>query len=60
MPEKAKIFFVDKNIHGAYVVYNSEGVKQYYGYTKQEVIKRYRQTGQTFINQVSINKSNTI
>lgn len=45
MPEKAKIFFIDRNVRGAYVVYGSEGVKQYYGYTKQEVIKRYQQTG---------------
>ena len=34
MPEKAKIFFISQNLRGAYVVYGSEGVKQYYGYTK--------------------------
>ena len=27
MPEKAKVFFIDRNIHGAYVVYGSEGVR---------------------------------
>ena len=50
MPEKAKVFFIDKNIHGAFVVYGSEGVKQYYGCTKAQVQEKYRQEGKTFIN----------
>lgn len=36
-----KIFFMTKNIHGAWVVYGIEGVKQYYGYTKAEARQRY-------------------
>lgn len=48
MPEKAKIFFISQNLRGAYVVYGSEGVKQYYGYTKQEAVRLYQQSGRTF------------
>lgn len=36
MPEKAKVFFIDRNVHGAWVVYGSEGIKHYYGYTMAE------------------------
>ena len=50
MPEKAKVFFIDRNIHGAYVVYGSEGVKQYYGCTKQQAKSMYQQSGKTFVN----------
>lgn len=50
MPEKAKVFFIDRNIHGACVVYGSEGVKQYYGYTKQQAKSMYQQSGKTFVN----------
>ena len=50
MPDKAKVYFVDRNVHGAYVVYGSEGVKQYYGYTKSQAVEKYRQDGRTFIN----------
>lgn len=35
------VFFMEKNIHGAWVVYGTEGVKQYYGYTKAEARKKY-------------------
>ena len=28
------VFFMEKNIRGAWVVYGIDGVKQYYGYTK--------------------------
>ena len=37
------IFFSEKNIHGAWVVYGINGVKQYYGYTKKEAEDRYRE-----------------
>ena len=50
MSEKAKVFFIDRNIHGAYVVYGSEGVKQYYGCTKQQAKEMYQQSGKTFVN----------
>lgn len=50
MPEKAIVFFVEKNIHGGYVVYGSEGIKQYYGVTKAQAKKLYQQSGKTFVN----------
>lgn len=50
MPEKAKVFFIDRNVHGAWVVYGSEGVKQYYGCTKEQARKQYQLSGKTFVN----------
>lgn len=38
------IFFAEQNIHGAWVVYGSEGVKQYYGYTKAQAIEKYKKS----------------
>ena len=38
------IFFSERNIHGAWVVYGTEGVKQYYGYTKAESEALYRES----------------
>lgn len=38
------IFFVERNIYGAWVVYGTEGVKQYYGYTKAEAEALYRES----------------
>lgn len=44
------IYFSEKNVHGAWVVYGLMGVKQYYGYSKREAEKRYREEyKQTFI-----------
>lgn len=36
------IYFAERNIRGAWVVYGLCGVKQYYGYTRKEAIARYR------------------
>ena len=55
MTEKAKIFFVERNIRGACVVYGSEGVKQYYGYSKSQAKKMYQESGRTFMNRRLIN-----
>lgn len=38
---KNPIFFMEKNIRGAWVVYGELGVKQYYYYTKEEAKKMY-------------------
>ena len=38
-----EIYFTEKNIYGAWVVYGLIGVKQYYGYTKRESERRYRE-----------------
>lgn len=38
---KSCISFIEKNIHGAVVVYGLCGVRQFYGYTKSEAKKLY-------------------
>lgn len=35
------IFFIEKNIRGAWVVYGRLGVRQYYDYTKSEAKQKY-------------------
>ncbi len=40
---KSCIFFVEKNIHGAWVIYGALGVRQYYYYTKKEAMRLYRE-----------------
>ena len=55
MTEKAKIFFVRRNICGAWVVYGSEGVKHFYGYSKSQAKKMYQESGRTFVNRRQIN-----
>ena len=34
------VYFAEKNVRGAWVVYGALGVYQYYGYTKEEARKR--------------------
>lgn len=36
------IFFVERNVRGAWVVYGLCGIKQYYGYTRKEAVERYK------------------
>ena len=36
------IYFTEKNVHGAWVIYGIIGVKQYYGYTKKQAEKSYK------------------
>ena len=38
---KQVIWFMEKNIHGAWVVYGVAGIKQYYYYTKKEARQKY-------------------
>lgn len=38
------VFFSERNIHGAWVVYGACGVKQYYGYTKKQAEEEYRKS----------------
>lgn len=38
---KGIIHFVEKNIHGAWVIYGLAGIKQYYYYTKDEAKQKY-------------------
>ena len=35
------IEFMEKNIRGAWVVYGTIGIRQYYGYTKREARRLY-------------------
>lgn len=49
-PESATIFFAERNHRGAWVVYGSEGVKQYYGYTKARALELYRASGRSYVN----------
>ena len=35
------VFFMEKNIHGAWVVYGAMGIRQYIGYTKREARRKY-------------------
>ena len=37
------IYFVEKNVRGAWLIYGQIGVKKYDGYTKQEAIKKYKE-----------------
>lgn len=39
---KSVIYLVEKNIHGAWVVYGDLGVRQYIGYTKAQAVKLYK------------------
>ena len=36
------IYFAEKNVRGAWVIYGDLGVRQYYGYTKRQAVERYR------------------
>ncbi len=40
---KSCIRLVEKNIRGAWVVYGAVGIRQYYGYSKAESIRRYKE-----------------
>lgn len=45
---KSPVYFMEKNIRGAWVIYGALGIKQYYYYTKaqarQMYINEYNQT----------------
>lgn len=45
------VFFMEKNIRGAWVVYGIDGVKQYYGYTKAQARQMYIDECKVFVNQ---------
>lgn len=45
------IYFVTKNIRGAWVVYGVAGIKQYYYYTKRQAIEKYKENCNVFYNQ---------
>ena len=37
------IDFIEKNIHGAWVIWGVLGIRQYYYYTKKEAIRKYKE-----------------
>lgn len=41
--QRSQIDFVEKNIHGAWVVWGEIGIRQYYYYTKKDAIRLYLQ-----------------
>lgn len=49
---EAVIFFVEKNIYGAWVVYGGDGINQYYGYTKAQAIAKYKQDYNCLYNHI--------
>jgi hypothetical protein len=44
---EAKVYMVERNHRGGWVIYGTEGVKQYYGCTKKEAMDRYKASGRT-------------
>lgn len=38
------VFIVEKNVRGAWVIFGALGVRQYYGYSKAEAVKKYRES----------------
>lgn len=41
------IYLVEKNIRGAWVIYGSDGVKQFYYCSKKDAIQKYRENDKT-------------
>ena len=48
---KGIVWFVGRNIWGAWVVYGIDGLKQYYGYSKLEAVRRYKADCRVVVNQ---------
>ena len=38
---KSPVYFMEKNIRGAWVIYGALGIRQYYYYTKSQARQRY-------------------
>lgn len=51
MKKYVEIYFTEINVHGAVVVYGTEGIRQYYGYGKKEAERQYRDDARTVINE---------
>lgn len=52
MKQSEIIYFMERNIHGAWVVYGIDGIKQYYYYTKKEAKKKYLEDCTVFVNEL--------
>ena len=44
------VWLVERNIHGAWVVYGACGIKQYYYCTKTEAKRKYKECADVFYN----------
>ena len=44
------VWLVERNIHGAWVVYGACGIKQYYYCTKTEAKRKYKEDADVFYN----------
>ena len=51
MKKSEIIYFIERNIRGAWVVWGIDGIKQYYGYTKKEAKKKYLEYCNVFVNE---------
>ena len=49
MTPKGIVWFIEKNIRGAWVVYGADGIKQYYGYTKAQAKQKYIEDCKTIV-----------
>ena len=47
------ILLIERNLRSGWAIYGELGVKQYYGYTKQEAIRMYQDEAErtVFVNQ---------
>ena len=50
------VFIVEKNVRGAWVIFGALGVRQYYGYSKAEAVKKYRESVKQQIMEVKDGK----
>ncbi len=37
------IYYIERNIHGAWVIHGEIGIRQYYGYCKRDAYRKYRE-----------------
>ena len=50
------VFIVEKNVRGAWVIFGALGVRQYYGYSKAEAVKKDRESVKQQIMEVKDGK----
>lgn len=48
------VWMVERNIHGAWVVYGACGIKQYYYCTKTEAKRKYKEDADVFYNRKEV------
>ena len=48
------VWFVERNIHGSWVVYGACGIKQYYYCTKTEAKRKYKECADVFYNRKEV------